>query len=198
MEKAEQYIKEDNDVVILDEKNLTKSHINVKRKELAKYMDRDFIREKLDLIDNPQDRMLCTFLWMTGCRITEALSIRKQDIDLINKTIRVRWLKSRKYEERNFPMHPTIRQVLYAYTAGLKYDEKMFKFSRQRAWQITKKWFNCSPHQFRHSFAVHYLRSDGELINLHRLLGHSNIQTTMEYLKIVPKDLSKELDAIQF
>jgi len=57
---------------------------------------------------------------------------------------------------------------------------------------------NGHPHQFRHSFAVNWLRCGGELVVLSRMLGHSNIQSTMEYLKIVPLDVGKELLKIQF
>lgn len=57
---------------------------------------------------------------------------------------------------------------------------------------------NGHPHQFRHSFAVNWLRNNGDIIILHRILGHTKIQTTMEYLKIVPTDQGKELLKINF
>jgi len=50
----------------------------------------------------------------------------------------------------------------------------------------------------RHSFAVNWLRCGGEIDVLHRILGHSKIQTTMEYLKIVPRDQGKALMGIDF
>lgn len=70
--------------------------------------------------------------------------------------------------------------------------------TRQRAWQLTQKYLGGHPHQLRHSFAVNWLRSGGEIVVLHRMLGHSKVQTTMEYLKIVPTDQGKELLKIQF
>ena len=133
-----------------------------------------------------------------GVRITEALSVRKCDIDFKNYTVRVRWLKSRKYKSRILPLHPKIRDIMQVYVATFKDEERIFPISRQRAWQITKKWLKGNPHKLRHSFAVNWLRCGGDIVTLHRILGHSKIQTTMEYLKIVPIDQGKELIKISF
>jgi site-specific recombinase XerD len=43
----------------------------------------------------------------------------------------------------------------------------------------------CSPHTFRHTFAVHYLTQGGDVYVLSRILGHSNVTTTENYLKAV-------------
>jgi integrase len=187
-----------NEIVILNAKDLTNSYQSVNKKDLPKYIDAEVIKERLQEVTNNNDRMLIIFLWMTGCRISEALGVLKKDIDLQNNTIQLRWLKSRKYNYRNIPMHPQLKQLLSFYLAPIKADDKVFPFSRQRAFQITQKWLGASPHKLRHSFAVHYLRSGGELFDLHLLLGHSKIQTTMEYTKIVPKDLAKELNKVMF
>ena len=187
-----------NEIVILKPQDLTNSYQSVNKKDLPKYIDAEVIKERLQEVTNNNDRMLIIFLWMTGCRISEALGVLKKDIDLQNNTIQLRWLKSRKYNYRNIPMHPQLKQLLSFYLAPIKADDRVFPFTRQRAFQITQKWLGASPHKLRHSFAVHYLRSGGELFDLHLLLGHSKIQTTMEYTKIVPKDLAKELNKINF
>jgi integrase/recombinase XerD len=142
--------------------------------------------------------MLITFLWFTGLRITEALSITKKNIDFTNYMITAKWLKSRKYKERVIPIHPRIRELLLLYTATMNLEDSLFPFSRQYAWKLTKKYLGGSPHKLRHSFAVNWLRNDGDIVTLHRILGHSKIQTTMEYLKIVPIDQAKELNKISF
>ena len=187
-----------NEIVILNAKDLTNSYQSVNKKDLPKYIDAEVIKERLQEVTNNNDRMLIIFLWMTGCRISEALGVLKKDIDLQNNTIQLRWLRSRKYNYRNIPMHPQLKQLLSFYLAPIKADDRVFPFTRQRAFQITQKWLGASPHKLRHSFAVHYLRSGGELFDLHLLLGHSKIQTTMEYTKIVPKDLAKELNKVVF
>ena len=170
----------------------------VKRQEIPKYWDRDHINSIIDNISNPSHKELMRFLWMSGVRITEAVNLKKGDIDFDSYTMTVKWLKSRKYKHRVVPLHPNLRNILQVYTANLKADERVFPITRQRAWQLVRKYFNGHPHQFRHSFAVNWLRSGGDIVILYRILGHANIQTTMEYLKIVPIDQGKELLKVQF
>ena len=168
-------------------------HTETVKKELPKYWDKSYVKERIEAIQNPSHRMLLTFLWMSGCRITEAVGLQKGHLEFEHHTARLRWLKSRKYRERHIPLHPRLRDLLRVYTASMGASERVFPITRQRAWQLTRKYLGGHPHQLRHSFAVNWLRCGGDLTVLHRILGHSKIQTTMEYLKIVPVDQGREL-----
>lgn len=178
-------------------RDLTKTPQSVKS-NFPKYWDRDYIHRGLDSIEDPKHKMLFYLLWVSGLRITEALELRKKDIDLTNYTLEALWQKSRKYKYRIVPIHPQLRNMLEIYCATLKTDERLFPISRVRAWQLARRHLGGNPHMFRHSFAVNWLRCGGDLVILHRILGHSRIQTTMEYLKIVPIDQGKELLKITF
>jgi len=70
------------EITIFKPQDLTKSYQSVNKKDLPKYIDADIIKERLEHITNNNDRMLIIFLWMTGCRISEALGVLKKDIDL--------------------------------------------------------------------------------------------------------------------
>jgi integrase len=184
---------------VLNSKDLTIPIGNVNpKKDLQKYWTKEEIDYKLALINNYKHKMLIIFLWMSGVRVSEAITLKKNDIDFANQVMTVQWLKSRKWNKRVVPLHPLLKNILEVYTAPLKESDKVFPFSRQRAWQICKKHLGGHPHQLRHSFAVHLLRNGTDIVILHRLLGHSSIQTTMEYLKIVPVDQGKELTKINF
>ena len=189
--------KENQIIEIQNNSDLTKTYQKVKS-DLPKYWDKDFINFTINKIVNPRHQILFRFLWMSGVRISECINIKKGDIDFDNYTLNLKWLKSRKYNYRNAPMHPTLRNFLQLYTAAMKENDFVFPISRQRAWQLTQKYFKGNPHQFRHSFAVNWLRSSGDVFILSKVLGHSKIQTTMEYLKIVPVDQGKELLKISF
>lgn len=190
------------DIVDLSNTNLT-NHLGVSsyRIDVRKYLEKDEMITALANVPPNMHGMIFQTLWRTGVRVTECINIRKQDIDFEHDTIQIRWLKSRKYLYRRIPLHKSLKVILYMYTATMKADEKIFPISRQRVDQLCKKYDFGSAHTFRHSFAVNFLRQSDRpmaLVELKGLLGHSDIKTTMEYLKIVPQNEAKALEAIDF
>lgn len=194
-------MEKDKEIMILKDQNLTIQIGYVKVLHKKKYIEKDDINYLLDRMPPGKDKMMIQTMWMTGIRVTELINIRKRDIDFTNKTMSVRWLKNRKWNERIIPVHKHLLQMLNMYTAGLKADDLAFGITRQRVYQIVKKWFKTHPHTLRHSFAINFLRQNsspwGARI-LQKLLGHSNVNTTMTYLDIVPADMALELNNISF
>jgi len=184
-----------------DKRDLTKSRENDKEREQRKYIDNDTIQERIDDIDKSRDKIFILTVYLTGLRVTEVINIRKKDIDFDNGEITARWQKNKKWKNRTVPMHEDLAIPLSFYVEGIGYDEKIFDFTRQTGYNICKRHLGVGPHALRHSFAVHYLRETDDaigIVKLSRQLGHSNVRTTMEYLKIVPKDLKSTLDSIDF
>jgi len=192
------FINEKAIIDVTQKKSLTFPTIMTSRKELPRYMAPDYINSVLDRMPSGVNKMLCLFLWKTGVRITEAISITKRDVNINEGIIRIRWLKSRKYVERLIPMHPSLKDVLSFYIAPLNLEDRLFPISRQRSYQISKQWFKCNPHRFRNSFAVNWLKNNGNLAILSQYLGHSSSKETSIYLKLVPADQSQELNMISF
>lgn len=197
MDQEEENINETGLTVIRPSQDLTISGRKVKT-ELPKYWTREYVQEKIELIENVRHKMLVRFLWMTGTRITEAVSLRKKDIDFNQYLMTIRWLKNRKYQTRVIPLHPTLRNILEVYTAKMKSEDLIFPFTRQRAWQVTERLLGGNPHRLRHSFAVNWLRSGGEITILRRMMGHARLESTLIYLQIVPVDQGKELLKVVF
>lgn len=47
---------------------------------------------------------------------------------------------------------------------------------------------NCHPHRLRNTFAVEYLRNDGDLFTLQMILGHNSMDKVMHYLQLAKAD----------
>lgn len=186
------------DIDVFKTKNLTIPIGIVKQINSIKYVDKEYIENQIQDIKNNRDRIFIKFLWTTGLRITEAINIRKKDILFEEDIIITKWLKKRKELTRTIPLHKNIKEILKLYTSNMNLADKIFPFSRQRAFQITKNNLGISPHVFRHSFAVHYIKQGGRLSDLKKLLGHSNINITIIYSEITQTELKKEINKIDF
>ena len=186
-------------VVLRGQKDTIKSQVvsRVKR-DRVEYLDRDTLNLRISNIPVGSDRMFCQLLWMTGIRITEAINIRKRDLDFPNQTLTIRWLKSRKWNDRIIPIRNDLGGLLSLYSMNLNSDDLMFNFKRLRGFRICKKWLLVHPHAVRHSYAVNYLRQGGRPDDLRQLLGHKSFTTTQIYTRLVPKDLKESIEKIQY
>jgi len=48
---------------------------------------------------------------------------------------------------------------------------------------------NYHPHRLRHTFAVEYLRNDGDIFTLQMILGNSSLDMVRHYLQLVKADV---------
>lgn len=195
-----------NEVVVpevFNNKNLTKSEGVVNKVNFPRYLSSDEIHETLDSIPNAKHKLLFIFLWMTGLRVGEVISIRKRDIDWASSMMTVVWLKNRKKYRRVVPLHKNLRIMLSLSFVDKALDDFLFPYTRQYVWQLTRKYWggDVHPHTFRHSFAINYIKqgdSPHDLLVLKKLLGHGRIETTLGYLDIMPVDQARQLNKVKF
>ena len=143
-----------------------------------------------------RDIALFSLMYGAGLRISEALSIQKQNIYESN----IRILGKGK-KERIVPILKEVFEIVEEYLKSCPHfldgNETIFKgvrggdLSASYVATSLKKIIlklnlpeNLSPHSFRHSFASHLLENDADLRSIQELLGHESLSTTQIYLSI--------------
>jgi len=182
-------------------RDLTISLGKVKARPKIKFFHKDEILSLMSGVTVGKERVFFQFLWMTGVRVTEALTLTRAHIDFKHDEMTIRWQKSRRWAERVVPMHRQLKEILLMYSANMKYEEKLFPWTRQNAYYMCQKYGFGNPHKLRHSYAVHFIRNNADpsaLVYLQTLLGHSNIRTTTEYLNFVPQHIKPALDRVDY
>lgn len=141
-------------------------------------------------------RFLLAFAYSAGLRMNELRLIKYADVDTHRMQIHVRMGKGKK--DRYVPLSNIIASKLPLYMGqvkpkvylfeGLSPGEPMGQRSIQyvinEALAKTSIQKNVSMHTLRHSYATHLLEDGVDIYSIQRLLGHSNIQTTIIYLHI--------------
>ncbi|WP_320130760.1 tyrosine-type recombinase/integrase [uncultured Sphaerochaeta sp.] len=157
--------------------------------------------------------LLFAFLYDTGCRISEALSIREGNIDykkgripIVGKGNKVRFVffsgitrdrlsyyLSLKHDlqDRKQILDSRISSLLFCSDAGKQLPMStvgsIFKsYKRKLGWQK-----DFTPHVLRHSYATHMLDNGADIRLVQELLGHSSISTTQIYAHVTQKRLAR-------
>ncbi|MCD6211665.1 MAG: tyrosine-type recombinase/integrase [Sulfurovum sp.] len=172
-------------------------------KNLPKYLSYEEILGGLEMIDRTtvkglRDYALILFLYASGCRISEALSVERADI--VDGWLRIRFAKGEK--ERVVPLAPVATEALTLYlseqTMASSYLWLNYKgdvLSRISAYKIVKKYLGVSPHVLRHSFASSLIIGGADLRVVQELLGHSSLETTQIYTHIQKQNLADTMNA---
>jgi len=155
-----------------------------------------------------RDLGLVALMLFNGLRSRETLNLQLEDLRLLQTEIRVQGKGNR---QRLLPLDPQTISVLDCYLrierpqtdtsflfvvlkgphrgkpltpAGLR---TVFRHHRRLS-TVSK----ANPHRFRHTFGADMVRAGISLPALMRLMGHSQIHTTMLYVQLSPQDVWHE------
>jgi integrase/recombinase XerD len=154
-----------------------------------------------------RDRALLEVLYGTGARISEAVGLDVDDLDLADGTA---LLRGKGGKERLVPVGSFAREAVTAYLVrarpelasggkgvpGLFLNARGGRLSRQSAWSVLVKaadragvTADVSPHTLRHSFATHLLDGGADVRVVQELLGHASVTTTQVYTLVTVDNL---------
>lgn len=143
-------------------------------------------------------------LYATGMRISELIQIKLSDIQWMDECILI---TGKGNKQRIVPFNQSTKTAFINYIQSSQPSSKLgwlfpssnqaSHLTRQRFFQIIKELamdanldpLKVSPHVIRHAFATHLLNHGANLINVQKLLGHSDVATTEIYTHIMTKKL---------
>lgn len=148
-----------------------------------------------------RDTAIIYTLLDTGLRASEFCALYVSDLDMNTGEIVVR--KGKGGKKRSVFVGKRTRKAIWHYLAQREYDDNdpLFaaignrRMSKDTLYVLMKRLAkragvkDCHPHRFRHTFAIFYLRSGGDLLTLQALLGHSSLEMVKRYAKIAKVDL---------
>ncbi|MET1037579.1 MAG: tyrosine-type recombinase/integrase, partial [Aeromicrobium sp.] len=154
-----------------------------------------------------RDRALLELLYGTGARISEAVGLDVDDLDLEESSV---LLRGKGGKQRIVPLGSYARASIQDYltssrpalvsarasTPAVFLNARGGRLSRQSAWTVLTKaadragiGTDVSPHTLRHSFATHLLDGGADVRVVQELLGHASVTTTQIYTLVTVERL---------
>ncbi|MFD1828036.1 MULTISPECIES: site-specific tyrosine recombinase XerD [Mumia] len=146
-----------------------------------------------------RDRALLELLYGTGARISEAVGLDVDDLDLESAQV---LLRGKGGKQRVVPVGRFAVDAVRSYLVDVRpslvsardnggavfLNSRGGRLSRQSAWTVLAKAaqragiaVDVSPHTLRHSFATHLLDGGADVRVVQELLGHASVTTTQVY-----------------
>lgn len=155
-----------------------------------------------------RDEAIIKLLLDTGLRATELCTLRREQINQATRTISVVG-KGNKARTVNYGQRaakslwtlltrapggaPDVQDLVFVVGQGDNMRPMTRDVLRRILVRIGERAgvANVYPHRFRHTFAINYLRNDGDLLTLQALLGHSDLAMVRRYAGIAAADCAR-------
>ncbi|GAC1594308.1 MAG: site-specific tyrosine recombinase XerD [Polyangiales bacterium] len=168
-----------------------------------------------------RDAAMITLMYAAGLRVSELVSLRLGDVDLVRGTVAPLGTGKKR---RIVPIADVATQLLRDYLEGVRNAPVPGKkrapktrsgsargprdvlfvsprggaLTRQGFWKILRGHIlaagiskRISPHKLRHSFATHLVARGADLRAVQTMLGHANVSTTEIYTHVAREHIQK-------
>lgn len=187
-------------------------------KIVEKHIMNAFVREVYKK-DNPRDIAIIEMILGTGIRASECIALELDDIEISERKgiVRIREGKGSVYRE--LPLNKDIRKAIsdYLFVRLEMYGKELTEEDKNKLWlgqrghltqdalnKIIKKYAvkigykdEFHPHMLRHYVAARLIRDKKlDLPTVARILGHSDINTTLIYTQPSMSDIEDALEGL--
>lgn len=178
------------------EENALRMPVIKKQKTLPTVLSKEECKELFKAPRTFKHRYMLAVAYSAGLRMNELRMLKINDVDLDRKQIHVRLGKGKKdryvvlsnYIASKFQQYlMEVKPKMYLFegiTCAEPMGERSIQYVINEALQKTGIKKSVSMHTLRHSFATHLLEDGLDLHSIQRLLGHTDIRTTLVYIHI--------------
>lgn len=153
--------------------------------------------------------VITNLFFSTGIRQRSCLFLKVKDIDFDNHLLHVNVTKNRKplivplstsmvqilKEYLNYRQHKNDDEYLFCTSYGDQMTKgnlyhNLYEYNKARGVERT------GIHRYRHTFAKQWILNGGNVVSLSKILGHSSLDITQNYLNILVSDVGKEVESL--
>lgn len=174
----------------------------VSEEDLAKLLVKPSKRNNAAFIEW-RSYAIVSWILATGNRAGTVVDVRMGDLDYSKEEITLHHTKNKKQQDIPFSpsLKQTIKEYVKLYRSNAAEDDYLFcnfgnerltynairlahaRYCDARGCEVT------SLHALRHTFAYNYIRTNGNVLKLQKILGHSSVAVTQRYVRLIIDDL---------
>jgi len=170
---------------------------------LPTVLSQDQIKELIEHATMFKHQFFMLLLYGTGLRLSEALNLKLENINVERLQLHVK--KGKGHKDRMVILPKSFIKLLEAYVDYYHPKEYLFN-GKYRA----SRWSNraaqecinmaiqkgnlsrlISAHTLRHSYATHHIEKGTDLFTLQKQLGHKHLKTTARYVHLCTKHIQQ-------
>ena len=153
--------------------------------------------------------VICNWVLATGNRCSTIVDVRIDDVDFRRKEIILHHTKNKKAQI--IPLSSSLETILKEYIKMWRNngkdkdawlfpnigEEKLSTGALQNSFAKYCKARGCSHtniHGLRHNFAKLWIKNNGDMYKLQKILGHSTLDMTRRYVNMFSEDIKEDYD----
>jgi site-specific recombinase XerD len=165
-------------------------------------LTKDEIEQLFSVIKNQKHKLLLKLYYSSGLRLSEAINLKKKDLDFNENVVWIRDGKGGKdrmsivsenliKELKEFTQYKEDNQFIFTNKKGNPLSARSVQLVIEKAKEKAKLSKDIHIHTLRHSFATHLLEAGVDIRYIQELLGHADLSTTQIYAKVSNEQLKK-------
>jgi len=174
-----------------------------KAKKLPTVLTKEEVKALIKATPPKRNRLIVEFLYSSGCRVSECVKLKTENINLKERIASIKGGKGNKDRTvilsnewgKKVKKYIARKKVKTPYVFSKKNGKPISPDTVQRivkeAAEKTGIQKRVSPHTLRHSYATHLLEAGENIRKIQELLGHADLSTTQIYTKVSMQELKK-------